>query len=345
MRVTTGLSGDYQTRVGEESSRAELLGYDYISVPETTGNPFVRLAIAADHTTTIRLQSSIALAFTRSPMDIAYTAWDLQNFSKGRFVLGLGTQVKGHIVRRFSLPWSSPARRMHEYVVALRTIWHSWNSEDRLNFKGDFYQFSLMPPFFNPGPTTYPVPEIHIAAVGPKMLQVAGEVCDGVILHPFSTIKYIQEIALPNLRIGAAKSKRSLRNFDISSGGMVVTGPSNKDIALAREQARNRVAFYASTPNYASIMQLHGWGDIAQKLYRLSAENNWANMEKLITDEILDAFVVSGTYDTLPAKVFQRFGSYATTVDIPMARQPSTHDNQLQRALVRISSPQGHDHA
>tara|TARA_B100001750_G_scaffold183301_1_gene152048 strand:- start:1250 stop:1783 length:534 start_codon:yes stop_codon:yes gene_type:complete len=177
------------------------------------------------------------------------------------------------------------------------------------------------------------------------MLQVAGEVCDGVILHPFSTIKYIQEIALPNLRIGAAKSKRSLRNFDISSGGMVVTGPSNKDIALAREQARNRVAFYASTPNYASIMQLHGWGDIAQKLYRLSAENNWANMEKLITDEILDAFVVSGTYDTLPAKVFQRFGSYATTVDIPMARQPSTHDNQLQRALVRISSPQGHDHA
>ena len=340
MKVSTGVSDHHQYSVGEEASRAERLGYDYFCAPETTGNPFIRLAIAADRTAVIRLQSSIALAFIRSPMDIAYTAWDLQNFSKGRFMLGLGSQVRGHIVRRFGISWSSPAKRMREYVVALRTIWHSWNSGAPLNFKGDFYAFNLMTPFFDPGPTIYPIPPIHIAAVGPKMLQVAGEVCDGVILHPFSTLKYIQKIALPNLHRGAAKSGRSLESFDISSGGMVLTGASNKEIDLAREQARMRVAFYASTRSYASIMELHGWADTAQQLYRLSAENNWNTMPKLITDDILDTFVVSGTYDTLPAKVVQRFGSYATTVNIPMDEQSSPNDEQLHGTLARIRSLQ-----
>ena len=224
MKVSTTFQEYSVDGIVDAARKSEERGYDIFSSSETGHNPYLPLVLAAEHTDEIELQTSIALSFSRSPMDTAYIAWDLQNLSKGRFTLGLGSQVRGHIVRRFSMPWSAPAPRMREYVMALKHIWDCWQNGTKLNFAGDYYSFNLMSPFFNPGPIEHPDVKVSIAGVNPNMLRVAGELCDGVILHSFNTPTYTRDVVLPNLQKGAERVGRSIEDISISGGGFIVAG-------------------------------------------------------------------------------------------------------------------------
>ena len=267
-------------------------------------------------------------------MDTAYLAWDLQAQSNGRLVLGLGSQVRGHIVRRYNMPWSHPARRMKEYVVALRTIWDCWQNSTRLDFQGDFYNFNLMPPFFNPGPIEHADIKVHIAAVNARMIEVAGEVCDGVLLHSFNTEKYTQEVILPNLRQGAAKAGRTLDGLEVSGGGFIVTGGSEEGIEANKRTTKNRIAFYASTRSYAPVMNLHGWNDTAAKLHQMSLDGKWSEMGKEITDDMLEAFAVVGAYDEIVEKIQARYGGYATSITFSIPT-PTPEDEKRLRTIIK----------
>ena len=334
MKVSMRLDGTSLASLAMDARRAEKLGYDYLASNETGHNPFLPLVVAAEHTQRIEIVTSIALAFPRSPMDMAYIAWDLQAQSCGRFILGLGSQVRGHIVRRFSTSWSPPAPRMREYILALRSIWDSWQNGTKLEFHGDYYSFNLMPPIFNPGPIEHPEIKVNVAAVNSGMLRVAGEVCDGVLLHSFNTPKYLEEVVLPNLEQGAAKSGRALKDLDISSGGFIVTGATEEELEANKRATRNRMAFYASTRVYSPVMRAHGWGDTAEKLYRMSVEGKWPQMGNEISDEMLEAFSVMGTYDDIVDKVKTEHGRYAGSVSFSIpVRSPS--DEERLESMVR----------
>ena len=291
------------------------------------------MALAAEHTSNIDLVTSIALAFARSPMDSAYIGWDLQQLSGGRFVLGLGSQVRGHIVRRYNMDWSAPARRMRDYVLAMRAVWDYWQNGGKLDFKSDHFNFNLMPPFFNPGPIEHPDVRVYLAAVNPLMLRVAGEVCDGVLLHPFNTARYTEETVLANIRRGAESAGRTLADVDVSAGILLATGANDEEIAASRQQMKARIAFYGSTRVYAPVLNTHGWNDTAQKLYRMSVDGQWAEMPGEITDEMLETFAVTGTYDEIVDKIKARFGSFAdsTTFSIPVR---SPEDEERLRGMV-----------
>jgi len=338
MQVGTRLDGRSLARVPEAARDAEELGYDFISSSETSHNPFLPMVLASEHTERIALQTSIALAFSRSPMDIAYTTWDLQAQSNGRFVLGLGSQVRGHIVRRFSMPWAAPARRMLEYIRALRAIWACWQHSTRLEFQGDYYSFNLMPPFFDPGPIEHPDVKVYLAAVNPRMLRVAGEVSDGVLLHSFSTLKYIREVVLPNLAVGAAKSGRKVEDLDIGGGGFIVTGATEEEIEASKRAAKDRIALYASTRSYASVMGAHGWDDTAERLYRMSVEGDWSKMGAEITDEMLEAFAVIGSYDDIVERVKARYGAYATAIDFSIPVRTPEDRERLAVMITKLHS-------
>ena len=334
MKVGTAVGGGSLDEAPEAARRAERLGYDFLSSSETAHNPFLPLVLAAEHTERVGLRTSIALAFARSPMDTAYLAWDLQRFSNGRLALGLGSQVRGHIVRRFSMDWAPPAGRMREYVIALRSIWECWQTGAKLDIRGDHYTINLMPPVFNPGPIPAPDIKVHIAAVNPRMLQVAGEVCDGVTLHSFNTPEYTKQVVMPNLQKGAAKAGRTLKDMEVSGGGFIVTGGTEEELDANRMATKKRIAFYGSTRSYAGVMDTHGWSDTAEKLYRMSVEGKWSEMEAEITDEMLDAFAVSGTYDEIVDKVKDRYGAYATSISFSIpVRTPD--DEERLKAMVR----------
>ena len=258
MKVQTSYTEYSVEGITIAAREAEDRGYDIFSSSETGHNPFLPLVLASEHTERIQLQTSIALSFARSPMDTAYLACDIQNLSQGRFTLGLGSQVRGHIVRRFSMPWTPPAPRMREYIKAVKHIWDCWQNGARLNFAGDYYSFNLMSPFFNPGPIDHPNVQVSIAGVNPNMLKVAGEVCDGVILHSFNTPKYTKEVVLPNLQAGAARSGRSIEDINISAGGFIVTGADEEELEKNKKITKGRISFYASTRSYGDVMKEHG---------------------------------------------------------------------------------------
>ncbi len=333
MRVGTQ-AGPSLAEVPETAERAEALGYDFLTSGETSQNAFFPLVLAAEHTRRVELRTSIALAFARSPMDTAYMAWDLQRLSNGRFALGLGSQVRGHVVRRFGMEWSPPAARMREYLAALRSIWSCWQTGEKLDVSTRHYSMNLMPPAFNPGPLPEPCVKLYLAAVNPRMLQVAGELCDGVLLHSFNTPEYTEQVVLPNLEIGAAKAGRTLRDLDVSGGGFIVTGGSEEEIDANVRATKERIAFYASTRSYSPVMAAHGWQDTAERLYRMSIDGKWSSMAGEITDEMLAAFAVVGSYDDVVAKAKARYGSYATSIsfDIPV-RTPG--DQERLRHMVR----------
>ena len=338
MKVGTGARYSALADMLGESSRAEQLGYDFFSSSETNHNAFLPIVLAAEHTERVQLRTSIALAFARSPMDLAYIAWDLQDLSKGRFQLGLGSQVRGHIIRRFNMPWGSPAKRMREYILALRAIWDSWQNGTKLDFQGEFYTFNLMPPFFNPGPIEHPDIKIYIAAVNSRMLQVAGEVCDGVLLHSFNTGLYTKEQVLPNLEIGAKKAGRSLSDIDIHGGGFIVTGAGDDKLEAGIQDTRNRIAFYASTRSYAPVMNAHGWNDAAQRLYRMSVDGKWSEMNKEITDEMIQAFAVVGTYDDIVDRIRASYGTYANSVSFSIPVENRDDEDRLKAMLADLKS-------
>src|SRR5579884_3058895 len=273
-------------------ANSEAAGYDGVWSAETGHDPFLPLVLAAEHSQRIDLGTGIAVAFARNPMTLALQANDLNLYSKGRFILGLGSQIKPHIEKRYSMPWSHPAPRMRELILAMRAIWDSWNNGTKLDFRGDYYTHTLMTPFFNPGPNPHGAPRVFLAAVGTGMTEVAGEVADGMLVHGFTTERYLREVTIPAIDRGLAKAGRSRQDFQISYPAFVVTGRDEKEMDQAAGAVRRQVAFYGSTPAYRGVLEAHGWGDLQTELNALSKQGEWEQMGKLIDDEILGAFAV-----------------------------------------------------
>ena len=292
--------------------RAEADGYDGIGATELQHDPFISIAVAARSTKTIELGSSIAVAFARNPMSVAETANDLQLLSSGRFLLGLGSQIKPHIERRFSMPWSSPAARMRDFVLAVRAIQHSWQTGEKLDYQGEFYRHSLMTPMFAPGPNPHGAPKIAIAGVGPLMTEVAGEVADGWLAHTFTTPRFLREVSLPALHRGIEKSGRDASAVDVSMPAFVAVGTSQKELDAAIRATKKQMAFYGSTPAYATVLELHGWGGVAEQLNAGSRRGEWDAMADLITDEMIGEFAAIGTPPEVAAQLRERFAGIAT---------------------------------
>jgi probable F420-dependent oxidoreductase len=311
MKVDFGLfgnPGDWDRAV-----TAEKQGYDAAWVPEVAHDPFPSLAIAATKTERLGLGTNIAVAFSRNPMSLAVVANDLQLYSEGRFLLGLGSQIKPHITKRFSMPWSAPADRMREFMLAIRAIWRSWATGEPLHFEGEFYTHTLMTPFFNPGPNPHGNPPIILAGVGPRMTQVAGEVADGFFLHGFTTERYIREVTLPRLLEGrAAAGKDDLDGFAINGIPFIVTGPDDAAVEAADTAVRKQIAFYGSTPAYRPVLELHGWGELQPELNALSKRGEWDEMGRLITDEIVDAFAIVAPPDQVARQLLAKYGDIFT---------------------------------
>ena len=280
---------------------AEEIGFDALWTSETQHEPFLPLAIAAEHTSRIELGTSIAVAFPRSPTVLAHIAWDLANASKGRFILGLGTQVKAHIERRFGMTWEAPAKKLREMILAMRAIWDSWQGDGKINFRGEFYKITLMTPFFNPGPIDYPNIPIYIAGVNEHLCRVAGELCQGFHVHPFHTAKYLREIVLPNIERGAADAQRTRADVQLSSAVFVASDETE------REAVRAQISFYASTPTYRTVLEAHGLGEVNQQLGALAARGKWDDMPALISDEILNQVAVVAPLDEIPARIEARY--------------------------------------
>ena len=286
--------------------RARDIGYDGIFTADTAHDPFLPVVAAAPVASGLDLGTAIAVAFARSPMVVAQTAWDLASLTHGRFLLGLGTQIKAHVVRRFSMPWASPVARLDEFVRALRAIWDTWQNGEPLRFRGEFYSFSLMTPFFNPGPIAHPDIPIYIAGVGPYMARLAGERCDGYHVHPFHTVRYLREVTLPSMNDGARAVGRSLDLIELASTVFVVTGRDSDEISAMRRRVRQQIAFYASTPAYRKVLEVHGW-DFGARLTAMSKRGEWAEMADVIPDEVLAEVAVEAPIDQLGAAVRSRY--------------------------------------
>ena len=316
MRVDAALETTHLMGVPEVARNLEALGYDGVYTFEGPHEPFMPLLLAAEHTTSLQLTTAVAIAFARNPMTLANIAYDLQLASQGRMTLGLGSQIKPHIEKRFSMEWSRPAARMREMVEAIKAIFSSWNDGTPLNFQGNFYRHTLMTPMFNPGPSQWGPPPIVLAGVGPKMTTVAGEVADGFMIHPFSTEKFMRETTLPALTAGLATRGRTLDDFEVSFPAMAAVGNNDGEVEQARESYRMRLAFYASTPAYRVVLEAHGWGEAQTELNRLSKTGGWAEMNSLITDDMLDAFVTCGTPATIANTLQTRYAGITDRVSV-----------------------------
>ena len=307
-----------------EAARHEAADYDGLWASESAHDPFLPLMLAGEHTERLELGTAIAVAFARSPMQLAYTAHDLQAYCGGRFSLGLGSQVKAHIERRFDMPWSHPAPRMREYISALRAIWACWNEGTKLDFHGDFYTHTLMAPFFSPPPIPQGAPKVYLAAVGEAMTRVAGEVADGLMTHAFTTERYLREVTVPALERGLEKTGRKRADFSISHLLLTATGRTQEEMDVAVKGTRDQIAFYASTPAYRSVLELHGWGALGEELTALSKsarEDKWTAMGSLIDDDVLNAFAVVAEPDRLAAEIRRRFDGVVERVSFYTAYQ------------------------
>lgn len=308
MKVDGGLMGTDIAAVPDRARELEGLGYDGALTAETSHDPFLPALLGLEHTSRLQVGTGIAVAFARSPMTTANLAYDLQRYSGGRFILGLGSQIKPHIEKRFSMPWSHPAARMREFILAMRAIWASWDTDGTLDFRGDFYTHTLMTPFFNPGPNPFGAPPVFLAAVGEKMTETAGEVADGVIVHGFTTERYLREVTLPALRRGLARSGRTRADVEVSGPIFVVTAPTEEQFEKAKAATKQQIAFYGSTPAYRGVLELHGWGDLQPELNRLSKQGEWVAMGDLVTDDILDTFAVVAEPEAVGRALHARFG-------------------------------------
>lgn len=320
MRVETGLPMNDWSSVAEAAKSAEDLGYDGIVSFEIQNDPFIPLALAAIATERAQLGTAIAVCFPRSPMVVATTAWDLQRQSGGRFTLGLGTQVKGHNERRFSVPWGPPLPRLREYIQSLRAIWRCWEHKEPLNFEGEHYRFTLMTPEFAPEPSGLPPVPISIAAVKPGMMRLAGRHCDGVRLHGFATRKYLEETALPEVYAGLEKSERSREQFEVWGGGFIATGPDDETVAKQLDTIRYRIAFYGSTRSYHGVFAAHGWEDLGIKLHGMSKAGKWKEMAAEIPDDVLHEFTAIGRFDELAGAIERRFGGLVDSIALDFGR-------------------------
>lgn len=306
-----GSIGTDLSKVAAKAQEVEAQGYAGAWTAETAHDPFLPLLLAAEHTEQLEIGTSIAVAFARSPMTLANTAWDLQAYSQGRFVLGLGSQIKPHITKRFSMEWSKPAARMREFVLAMRAIWNTWQTGEKLEFRGEFYTHTLMTPFFTPDAAElgdFGPPKVFLAGVGELMTEVAGEVCDGFICHGFTTEKYLREVTLPALERGRAKAGKTMEGFEIVGPSFVVTGNDDAEMEQAAAGTRQQIAFYGSTPAYRNVLDIHGWGHLQDELNSLSKQGEWVKMGELIDDEILNTFAVVGEPEQIAPELTQRYG-------------------------------------
>jgi probable F420-dependent oxidoreductase len=315
MKIDASLGKD-PTTVATAARTLEEAGYDGIQVGETQHDPFLLALQAANATHDVTISTSVAIAFARSPMTLAHVAYDLGLYSQGRFVLGLGSQIKPHIERRFSMPWSHPAPRMRELVQAMRAIWDTWQNGTKLDFQGRFYTHTLMTPFFSPAPHAYGPPPVHLAAVGELMTEVAGEVCDGLIFHPFTTPQYLHQVTLPALERGRKKAGHTLDGFDIVGPAFVAVGRDDEELARAIAGTKAQIAFYASTPAYRGVLELHGWGDLQPELTSLTKAGRWSELGDHIDDEVLHAFAEVGDPAHVAAGVRRRFGDVASRISL-----------------------------
>ncbi|MDG2111820.1 MAG: LLM class F420-dependent oxidoreductase [Actinomycetota bacterium] len=310
MKVDANLLLDL-TDVASRVNEVEAAGYSGVWTAEMAHDPFLPLLLAAQNTTTMDIGTSIAVAFARSPMTVANTAWDLQAYSQGRFVLGLGSQIRPHITKRFSMEWSHPVPRMREFILAVRAIWEAWLTGEKLDFRGDFYTHTVMTPYFTPDKADlgeFGPPRVFLAGVGEKMTEAAGEVADGFISHGFTTERYLREVTIPALERGRAKAGKTMEGFEIGGPMFVVSGGDADQIARSAESARQTIAFYASTPSYTKVLELHGWADIHEELNSMSKRGQWAEMGTLIDDEMLNTFAVVGEPDEVASELSGRYG-------------------------------------
>ncbi len=333
MRITHRLSSKSLAGIPAEAAWAEAMGYTALSKNENANDSFMTLALAATSTTRAMLQTSVAIAFPRSPMITAYASRDLQDLSQGRFRLGLGTQVKGHIERRFSTSWDSPGPRLREYVQSLKTIWAAWDSGERLDYQGKHYQFSLMTPFFSPGPGEFPPPPVFTAAVNPYNCQVAGEVVDGLMLHSLTSPEYVRDVVRPALARGAERAGRDGDVVTVSGGGFLITGPNQSSLRAAQAEVRRRIAFYASTRTYHSVLAPHGFEEIGQRLHEMSLRGEWAEMGELVSDDMLDAFAVSGEYDEIAGEFARRYGGLVDEASFTLYSEHPPSEEELRRII------------
>ncbi len=324
MKVDGGIGGDLRA-AGAAARVLEDQGYDGIWTAETAHDPFFPLLLASQQTEEVELGTGIAVAFARNPMNLAQIAWDLQAASGGRFLLGLGSQIKPHITKRFSMPWSHPAARMRELILAIRAIWASWNDGTKLDFQGDFYTHTLMTPFFNPGPNPHGNARIFLAGVGERMTEVAGEVCDGFLCHGFTTERYLREVTVPALERGAAKAGRTLADIEISGPAFVVTGTDEEEMAASVAGTKQQIAFYGSTPAYRGVLELHGWGGLQDDLNKMSKEGRWKEMGELVDDDMLHTFAVVGEPEQLADGLRDRYGDVVQRISFyaPYASDPA----------------------
>ena len=314
--------------------RAEELGVGALWSAETKHDPFMPLAVAAANTARVQLGTAIAVAFPRSPMIMAHTAWDLQKVSGGRFVLGLGTQVKAHNERRFSLKWEPPGPRLREVIRALRAIWDTWQHGTPLNFRGQSYRFDLMTPFFNPGPIEHPRIPVYIAAVNPYMARMAGEICDGLHVHSFHSPTYLREVIHPAVEEGLRASGRTRKDFTFRASTMVVLGDTEEELEQNKQAVKQQIAYYASTRTYQAVLAVHGLDHLVPQLHAKSLEGDWKGMADLISDETLDHFAVTATWETVGARLRERYAGICDRTQLYPAFQPSLDDPRLQ-ALIK----------
>ena len=318
MRLDAGIGSD-PTMSARSARQLEAAGYDGAWTSETNHDPFLGLVAAAEHTERIELGTNIAVAFARNPMTTAHLGWDLQLLSAGRFILGLGSQIKPHITRRFSMPWSRPAARMHEYIEALHAIWDAWESGGRLNFRGDFYQHTLTNPMFVPPPQPHARPKVYLAAVGPLMTQTAGRVADGLLCHGFTTEDYLREVTLPSLRTGQAAAGRPAETVEISLLAMAVVAENPEQYETASRAVRLQIAFYGSTPAYRGVLEHHGWGEVQTELNGLSKQGRWAEMADVIDDGMLRTIAAVGTPAEVADILLARYGDIADRLTLMTA--------------------------
>lgn len=307
MKVDGGLPTDLH-EVPSRIRELEDSGFAAAMTAETAHDPFFPLLLAAEHSERIDLMTSIAVAFARTPMNLANVGHDLNAYSKGRLILGLGSQIRPHITKRFSMPWSHPARRMREFILAMRAIWSNWYEGERLRFQGEFYSHTLMTPMFSPTDTEHGPPRVFLAAVGPLMTEVAGEVADGLIVHPFTTQSYMRDTTLPAIERGLATAGRDRSDFEIAYPGFIVSGQDEKTFEATKQAVKKQISFYGSTPAYRPVLESEGWGDLQLELNRMSKQGQWDEMGLLITDEMLDAFAVVGEPGDLARGVLDRYG-------------------------------------
>jgi probable F420-dependent oxidoreductase len=316
MKIDAMTLGGALAGLGDDVRAAEARGYDGWFVGETAHDPLLACVVAGEVSERLRIGTAIAVAFPRSPMHVAYAAHDLQALTGGRFVLGLGSQIKPHIEKRFGTPWSRPAARMREYVLALQAIWRAWETGERLHFDGEFHRHTLMTPFFTPPAHGHGAPPIWLAAVGPKMTEVTGEVADGLLCHGFTTDRYLTEVTLPNLAAGAQRAGRDVEEVEVTLPVFVVTGRDEAETAAVEAGVKAQLAFYGSTPAYRPVLDLHGWGELHERLHARSLEGDWGGMTALIDDEVLRTFAIVAPPEEVGSAIRTRYGDLVDRISL-----------------------------